>query len=374
MKVIVATDSFKGSLDARSACEAIREGLLAALPRARVVVKPMADGGEGTAAALLSAFPGEWVPLQVMGPLEDQRADAGFAWFDKQGLALVEMAAASGLTLIPARLRNPLKTTTFGTGELLRAAAARSPKLILLGVGGSATVDGGVGAARALGWQFLDANGRSIGHGGGELGRIAKIVAPAQGNLPPVDVLCDVDNPLCGPDGAARVYAPQKGATPEMVERLESGLEHLARAVHAQLGRDIRDLPGAGAAGGLAAGAVAFMNASLTRGIEKILEVTRFRDDLRGADWVITGEGSFDHQSLRGKVVHGVARAAREAGVPVAVLAGAVRLKDEDYRPQGIRTARPLLAGGMTVEHAMAHARDLLREAARAWALDLPRT
>lgn len=372
MKVVVATDSFKGSLDARSACEAVREGILSARPGTEVIVKPMADGGEGTAAAMLAALRGEWVPLQAMGPLEEMRIDAGFAWFAGRRLGVVEMAAASGLTLLRPEQMNPLRTTTFGTGELLRDAAARSPTVILLGVGGSATVDGGVGAARALGWQFLDAGGRSIGHGGGELGRIATILPPARGALPRVEVLCDVDNPLCGPEGAARVYAPQKGAAPKMVETLEAGLQHLARVVHAQLGRNIRDLPGGGAAGGLAAGAVAFMDASLTRGIERIIEVSGLREDLRGADWVITGEGSFDDQSLRGKVVDGVARAAAEAGVPVAVLAGVVKVREKDYLARGIRTALPLMAEGMTVEHAMAHARELLRETAVVWALDLP--
>ena len=369
MKLVAAADSFKGSLDARSACEAIREGVLQARPDWTVAVKPMADGGEGTAAAVMAALGGEWVPVRVTGPLESMEVDAGYAWFPHHDrTALVEMAAANGLTLLPPARRNPLLTTTFGTGELIRAAAVQGARRILLAVGGSATVDGGAGAAAALGWRFLDDAGQPVGPGGGELERIARILLPERAGLPPVEVLCDVKNPLCGERGAAHVFAPQKGASREAVQRLERGLEHLARLIETTLGKDLRDLPGGGAAGGLAAGAVAFMNATLTSGIERLIEVSGLEQDLRGADWVVTGEGCFDEPSLHGKVVSGVAVAARRAGARVAVIAGQVRLSEAEWRSAGIETATALTGPGVTTDEAVRRAQELLREAARRWA------
>ena len=368
MKVIVATDSFKGSLDARSACEAIREGVLEAHPDWAVAAKPMADGGEGTAAAMMAALGGEWIPVRAAGPLESMNVDAGFAWFSHDQTALVEMAAASGLTLLRRDQMDPLQTTTYGTGELIRAAAARGARRILLAVGGSATVDGGTGAAAALGWRFLDAGGQPVGPGGGELEQIARIVPPERRDLPPVEVLCDVVNPLCGPRGAARVFAPQKGASPEAVQRLEKGLDHLAGLVETTLGKRIRDLPGGGAAGGLAAGAVAFLDATLVPGIDRIIEVSGLEAELRGTGWVVTGEGCFDEPSLHGKVLSGVAAAARRAGARVAVIAGQVKLTEAEWRAAGIASVTALTGPGVTTDEAVRRAQELLREAARRWA------
>ncbi|MGB6641830.1 MAG: glycerate kinase, partial [Thermoanaerobaculia bacterium] len=232
------------------------------------------------------------------------------------------------------------------------------------------TVDGGVGAAMALGWAFLDREGRSIGHGGGELERIESIVPPTQVDLPPVEVLCDVDNPLCGERGAAVVYGPQKGATPEMVERLEVGLSHLADVVERDLGRQIRDLPGAGAAGGLAAGAVVFMNATLVSGIEAVIEACRLDEDLVSADWVVTGEGRLDGQSLYGKVVSGISDLARKCGTEVAVLAGSVELPPENVSVSGINAIEAARPEGMPLETALAEAEPLLVAAARRFARD----
>ena len=220
----------------------------------------------------------------------------------------------------------------------------------------------------ALGWRFLTKDGRDIGFGGGQLSQIAEIVAPEKDIGIAVEVLCDVDNPLCGDHGAARVYGPQKGATPEMVGELDAGLGHLASLVREQLGRDIAELPGAGAAGGLAAGAVAFMNARLVSGVEAVMEQTRLREAIAGADWVITGEGCFDEQSLRGKVVSGIIRMARAAHTRVAVLAGQVLLPPERYRSAGVEAALSCMETGMTLDYAIAHGAGLLDRAThRCW-------
>jgi glycerate kinase len=448
MKIVVALDSFKGSLAAVQACAVVTEAVRALMPEAEVAIKPMADGGEGTAEVLMASAGGQWVSRTVMGPLPQMRVEAGFVWLpesedggrttedrrqgpsrsapprtsdDARGAtdaarahepnlrragALVEMAAASGLPLLRPEQRNPLQTTTYGTGELIRAAVDYGARHILLAIGGSATVDGGVGAAMALGWRFLTKDGQEIGLGGGQLSQIATIVPPAHDaparvslrgasvparhknvvrgcttyeetpcgvttNTPvdlsalSVEVLCDVDNPLTGEHGAARVYGPQKGATPEMVEELEAGLTHLAQVVRAQLGRDIERLPGAGAAGGLAAGAVAFLDAHLVSGIEAIMSQTWLREAVADADWVLTGEGCFDEQSLRGKVVSGVTRVAREAGARVGVLAGQVRLAPEVYRRAGIEAAVACREPGMELDYAMTHGATLLEAAAR---------
>jgi len=402
VKIVVALDSFKGSLTAVQACNIVAGAIRSAVPQAEVVTKPMADGGEGTASVLMAAAGGQWISTTVMGPLPDMEVEAGFVWLPDNRTALVEMATASGLPLVRPEQRNPLRTTTYGTGQLIKAALGHGANHILLAIGGSATVDGGVGAAMALGWKFLTNRGQEVGCGGGELAQIAKIVppvrsvpvraSPRRASIPArlkevvrgrttyeetphgvttnvtVEVLCDVDNPLCGEHGAARVYGPQKGATPEMVEQLDAGLAHLARVVKEQLGRDIACLPGAGAAGGLAAGAVAFMGARLVPGIDAIMSQTRLAEAVAGADWVVTGEGSFDEQSLRGKVVSGVTRVARAAGAKIAVCAGQVRLAPERYRQAGIEAAVACMEAGMKLDYAIAHSAELLDGAARRFA------
>jgi len=383
MKIVVAMDSFKGSLTAVRACDIVAETIRAAAPGAAVVTKPMADGGEGTATTLMAAVGGQWVEAEVMGPLPEMRVAGGFAWLPRTRTAVVEMAVASGLPLLLPDQYNPLKTTTFGTGQLIQAAIEHGAEQVLLAIGGSATVDGGVGAAMALDWRFFKRDGHEIGLGGGQLSEIDQIIPPILGeqerletggrrylqptacSLPPVKVLCDVDNPLCGEHGAARIYGPQKGATPEMVEKLDGGLRHLARLVKDQLGLSIESLPGAGAAGGLAAGAVAFLDGRLVSGVDEVITQNGLREELADTDWVITGEGQFDHQSLRGKVVSGVARAAREAGAKVAVIAGQVRLSREVYAQAGIEIALPCMTGSMTLDHAIAHGEEILTWAAR---------
>lgn len=368
MKIVIAMDSFKGTLASYEACEVIAAAIAECVPDARLVIKPMADGGEGTARAMIKAANGQWIRQTVMGPLPGMQVEAGFAWFGDSKTALVEMASASGLELLSREQMNPLKTTTYGTGQLIKAALEYGACKILLAVGGSATVDGGVGAATALGWKFLDAEGNTVALGGAGLERIAKIVEPKNFGIPPVEVLCDVDNPLCGEHGAARVYAGQKGAGPQMIEQLEKCLAHLAALVRRNLQRDIDNVPGAGAAGGLAAGALAFMNATLVSGIETVMVRSNLKAELESADWVITGEGSFDSQSLRGKVVSGIAKMALESHTRLAVIAGQVAVPQQEFQTLGIITAIGCRTEDMSLDYALANSRSLLRRAAQRFA------
>jgi glycerate kinase len=365
MRIVVAPDSFKGTLTAEEAGEAIRLGLLDARPDIVVDVIPLADGGEGTATVVGLARGGRWNPVRCTGPLPGQTVDAGWLSLEGQGgavEALVEMASASGLNLAPAPRRDPLKTTTRGTGELLRAAAEAGSRVIRLAVGGSATVDGGVGAASALGWRFLDQNGRDVPHGGEGLLGIRSLVPPDPNRwspgrplfrsgsgevaaFPSLEVLSDVNNPLLGPRGAATVFAPQKGAGPSAVVTLEAGLAHLAERIREELGIEVAGVAGAGAAGGLAAGACAFLGGRLRSGIDWVLDAVGFVDAIRGADLVVTGEGRFDAQSLAGKVVAGVTERARGLGVPTAVLAGRIALGEPEWTEAGIHAALAVLSG-----------------------------
>jgi glycerate kinase len=368
LKIVVAMDSFKSSINAVSACKIIRETLLSINPELTIVSIPMADGGEGTAEAMMAARSGQWIEMQAMGPLPQMQVSAGFAFFPDAKVALVEMAKASGLELLSPGQANPLKTTTFGTGQLIRAAADYGADKILLAVGGSATIDGGVGAAQALGWKFLDSDGNRIGFGGGQLQYIAQIIRPEKIDLPEIEVLCDVDNPLCGKDGAARVFGPQKGATPEIVERLESGLNHLAEVVKQQLGIEIRQIPGSGAAGGLSAGALAFMDAKLVSGVETIIRESGLAKEISDADWVITGEGRFDSQSLRGKVVSGVTKAVKLSRARVCVIAGRVELPEKEWQDFGITDAIGLSDETIDLNYAIANTKSLLADAAKKFA------
>jgi glycerate kinase len=361
-------DSFKSSISAVCACKIVQDTLKSIYPDFKIVSIPMADGGEGTAEAMRAARGGEWIEIRAMGPLPLMQVSAGFAFFPDTKVALVEMAKASGLELLSPEQANPLKTTTFGTGQLIRAAVDYGADKILLAVGGSATVDGGVGAAQALGWKFLDSDGNQIGFGGGQLEYIDKIIKPDELNLPEIEVLCDVDNPLVGEDGAARIFGPQKGATAEMVERLEAGLNHLAEVVRQQLGRQILQVPGSGAAGGLSAGAIAFMDAKLVRGIETIIQESGLAEEISDADWVITGEGRFDSQSLRGKVVSGVTKAAKLSRARVCVIAGAVVLSEQQWRDFGITDAIGLSDETTDLNYAIANTKSLLAEATRKFA------
>jgi glycerate 2-kinase len=376
MKIVLAFDSFKGNLSAREVCGVAADGIRSVRPEVETVILPMADGGEGTAEAMMSSLGGEWIPLTVTGPLPHMRVEAGYAWLPESKTAVVEMAAASGLPLLEPDQYDPLRATTYGTGDLIRAATEKGAEKILLTLGGSATVDGGVGAAEALGWRFWDEKGRptpACGHPsvGGDFPMVEKIEPPENLVLPEIEVLCDVTNPLCGPKGAAQVYGPQKGATPEMVKALDARLSGLAESIFRCLGKEVRDLPGAGAAGGLAAGAVAFMNGKLVRGVDAVMETIGLADALRGAGWVLTGEGKFDSQSVQGKVVDGVARLAGQAGAKTFVIAGCVCLAEAEWRAAGVERVVTLQPGGMSPEESIRCSRELLFDAAAAFAHDL---
>jgi len=366
MKIVLAFDSFKGSLPAQEACRIVTATLAASRPTWEVISKPMADGGEGTSETILSAVVGEWCPCRVMGPLPGRDVAAGFVWFPDDQTALVEMAAASGITLIPSSDLNPMLTTTFGTGQLLMKAMERQPRRILLAVGGSATVDGGVGAAQAMGWRFMDAKGQEIVLGGAGVEAIAKILPPLYTvKLPRVEVLCDVNNPLCGIQGAAVVYGPQKGATPDMIRRLDDALGRLAAIMKSLTGRDIATVPGAGAAGGLAAGAMAFFDAQLVPGVEAVMKVCGVEKAMQGADWVITGEGRLDHQSFQGKVVSGIVNAAKRNHLKVAVIAGQVALSELEWRRCGVQEAYGLVPPGPVTPAMLREARQRLVDRVR---------
>lgn len=320
-RYILVPDSFKGTLSSQEICAILREEILRARPEAEAAAIPVADGGEGSVDAFLAAVGGQRIEVPCHGP--HMEALTGFFGLLPDGTAVVEMAAAAGLPLAGSRLE-PDRTTTYGVGELMSAAADRGARRIILGLGGSATNDGGCGAAAALGVRFLDAEGNAFVPTGGTLDRIARIDAAGQRLLPEISVMCDIDNPLCGPSGASAVFGPQKGADPSMTIRLDQNLRRFAETVSRDLGVEIERLPGAGAAGGMGGGAAAFWHAQMKMGIETVLDTVHFDRLLQGARLVFTGEGRLDGQSVRGKVIAGVARRARRAGVPVVAVVGAV--------------------------------------------------
>lgn len=323
---VLAPDSFKESMTAKEVCIAMEKGLRKIYPMASYIHVPMADGGEGTVQSLVDASGGVLHQHEVSGPL-GQTVTAQYGILGGGTMAAIEMASASGIHLVAKDTRDPLRTTTYGTGELIRACLDLGIRKIIIGIGGSATNDGGAGMAEALGVKFLDAEGQPLARGGGALDQLAQIdVSGLDERLQEVEfiVACDVTNPLCGEHGASRVFGPQKGATPEMVEQLDVNLSHYADVVKQQLHKDIRDVQGAGAAGGLGAGLLIFTQAVLRKGIEIVIEYTELREKLIAADVVFTGEGGIDFQTKFGKTPYGVARAAKEAGKPVIALAGYV--------------------------------------------------
>ncbi|MDN4601423.1 glycerate kinase [Paenibacillus sp. F6_3S_P_1C] len=323
---VLAPDSFKESMTAKEVCVAMEKGLRKIYPTASYIHVPMADGGEGTVQSLVDASGGVIHQKEVSGPL-GQPVIAQYGILGDGVTAAIEMASASGIHLVTKETRDPLRTTTYGTGELIRACLDQGIRKIIIGIGGSATNDGGAGMAEALGAKFLDADGLPLARGGGALDQLAHIdVSGLDERLQDVELIvaCDVTNPLCGEHGASRVFGPQKGATPETVQLLDANLFHYADVVKQQLHKDIRDVPGAGAAGGLGAGLLIFTQAVLRKGIEIVIEYTGLRDKLEHADVVFTGEGGIDFQTKFGKTPYGVARAAKEAGKPVIAIAGYV--------------------------------------------------
>lgn len=367
LKIIAAPDSFKDCMSARHAGRIMRQAVLDVRSDVNVLEMPLADGGEGTARTLQRVKHGVWVPARTMGPLPDMRVDSGFVWIAAEKTAVVEMAASSGLQLLTEKQRNPLYTTTHGTGELIRAADKYGANTILLAVGGSATVDMGIGMASALGWEFKDANGDCPCPVGANLEKIVEIVPPETRLSAQVRVMCDVQNPLLGDRGAARVYAPQKGASPDEVAVLKAGLDNMAALVREQMNIDL-NVPGSGASGGLSAGAVAFLGARLESGIEAVLREYRFSEIVADADWILTGEGRFDATSLSGKVISGLLNAAKDSPANFAVFAGKVLLNKADYETSAIRFARSITPDKLPLHQALQKGPELLRNAVRVWA------
>lgn len=368
MRILLAPQALKGSLTAAETARALAQGVRVAAPDAQVDELPIADGGEGTVEAMVAATCGTIIPVTVTGPLgEPVAAFFGILGESAERTAVIEMAAASGLPLVPPERRDPRITTTWGTGELIRHALDRGCRRLLIGIGGSATNDGGAGVAQALGAHLLDAQGQELPPGGSALARLAHISSET---LDPrlrdtvVQVACDVDNPLCGPNGAATIYGPQKGATPIMVRELDDALRHYAAVIKRDLGVDVLDLPGAGAAGGLGAGLVAFLKAELLPGSRMVLDALQSDTHIAAADLVMTAEGHLDTQTLRGKSVGAVATAARARGVPVIVVVGGVGSDEHALYELGITAIVPLPTHPMTLAEAMASAAPLVSRAA----------
>ena len=366
MRVVIAPDSFKGSVSALGVAQAMERGVRAVFPDAEVRQVPIADGGEGTVEALVTATRGRLEQRTVRGPLGEPVLARWGVLGDGQ-TAVIEMAAASGLPLVPKDRRDPRVTSTYGTGELVRAALEAGLTKLVIGIGGSATNDGGTGLARALGVRFLDAAGAELPEGGAALGRLARIdLAGLDSRLASAEILvaCDVDNPLTGPRGASAVYGPQKGATPQMVAELDAALGHYARVAQAATGRDVALHPGAGAAGGLGAGLLFFTPARLRPGVDIVLETTGFVELVRGADLVLTGEGRTDFQTAMGKAPVGVAQAAKRHGVPVVCLAGGLGDGADDVLAKGIDALASAVPQAMPLEEAMARGAELVEAAA----------
>ncbi len=372
MKIIISPDKFKGSLSAALVADTIKRAVLSIVPEAEVITIPLADGGEGTVEALVSATGGKNIEKRVSGP--DGRLIVAVYGILGEGAdaktAIIEMAAASGLVLLPDKERNPLHTTTYGVGELILDALGRGCRRIIVGLGGSATNDGGSGMAQALGVRFFDEDRREITDKmtGGLLGRVAAV------DLTGLDdrlhecrmtIAGDVSNPLLGSDGASQTYAAQKGADEKAIQSLEEGMTHFYTIVEKAIGRSVCRIPGAGAAGGLGAGLLAFCDAEIRPGVDIIMETCRFRDKIRDADLILTGEGKIDKTTFQGKTIAGVLRVAQAKKVPVIAIAGAIAPEKIDLSAPHIPPMFSICPGPASLTYALKHAEALLYDAAR---------
>jgi len=366
VKIVIAPDSFKESLSAPDAAAAIARGIKQAYPGAHTVCIPMADGGEGTVAAVLAATGGQWRSTPVRGAL-GEALDADWGWLP-DATAVIEMAAAAGLEQTPPEQRDPLRADSHGVGQLVRAALDAGARRIILGLGGSATNDGGTGLLRALGVRFLDTGRRELPPGGAALAALDSIdTSGLDARLADtrIEIASDVDNPLCGPHGASHTFGPQKGASPQQVAELDASLARLADVCARHLGRDLRDAPGAGAAGGLGFAAHAFLDAHFRPGVELVAELGGLAQAMQGAALAFTGEGRMDAQTLRGKTPAGVARIAQQAGVPVVALAGSLGDGYQELHAGGITAAFSLAPGPLTLQQACDNAAQYLADRAR---------
>lgn len=365
-RFVVAPDSFKESMSAKEACEAMARGIRKVFKDAEISLVPMADGGEGTVDSLVDATEGRRINVEVSGPIPEEKVTAYFGVLGDNKTAVIEMAKANGIELLPKERRNPLITSTYGTGELIKAALDHGVEKIIIGIGGSVTNDGGAGMAEALGVKFLDENGQSLPQGGGALNQLVSIDTA---ELDPrikeieIEVASDVTNPLTGEHGAAHVFGPQKGATPEMVQQLDSNLKHYAHIIQKDVKKSIEHLPGAGAAGGLGAGLLAFTNATLRPGIDIVIEINQLEEQIAEADFIFTGEGGMDFQTKFGKAPYGVAKVAKHYQKPVFACAGYIG-KDVDV----------LYDEGMTAIFGILSKAESIDEALKSGALNLERT
>ncbi|NJJ41219.1 glycerate kinase [Paenibacillus apii] len=353
---VLAPDSFKESMTAKEVCIAMEKGLRKVYPSANYIHVPMADGGEGTVQSLVDASGGQIHYKKVTGPL-GQPVTVKYGILGDGKTAAIEMASASGIHLVTPETKNPLITTTFGTGELIRECLDQGIRKMIIGIGGSATNDGGTGMAEALGAKFLDEDGKPLPRGGGSLDRLTRIdISSLDERLRHAELIvaCDVTNPLCGEHGASYVFGPQKGATPEMVRRLDANLAHYAEIVKRQLQKDVQDIPGAGAAGGLGAGLLIFTQAVLRKGIGIVVEYTGLKEKLADADFVFTGEGGIDFQTKFGKTPYGVARAAKERGKKVIALAGYIGEGIDTLYAEGIDAVFGIVPGASGLEKLLA--------------------
>jgi glycerate kinase len=355
MKVVIAIDSLKGSLSSMEAGTAIKDGILAAKPDAEVIVKPLADGGEGTTDALIEGMNGERIDLTVTGPMHTP-VDAYYGYLKDTNTAVMEMASAAGITLVPDSEKNPLLATSYGVGEMINDAIQRGCRNFIIGIGGSVTNDGGIGMLKALGVRFLDENGEDAGEGGQALAKVARIDVSGMNPLLKechIQIACDVNNPLCGENGSTYVYGPQKGVTEDMKKTLDEAMAHFARVTSETLENDYMNTPGAGAAGGLGYAFLAYTGAALTPGIELILDAVGLEEELSGADVVVTGEGRLDFQTAMGKAPVGVARLAKKYNAKVIAFAGSVTKEATACNKEGIDAFFPILRSVCTLAEAM---------------------
>ncbi|MGL4879237.1 glycerate kinase family protein [Paraclostridium dentum] len=355
MKIVISIDSLKGSLTSIEAANAIKKGILSVDNKSDVVIMPLADGGEGTVEALVQGMSGEEKVISVTGPI-NEKVNATYGILKETNTAIIEMAQASGLPLVPAELRNPLNTTTYGVGEIIKEAIEKGCRNFIVGIGGSATNDCGVGMLQALGFEFYDENDNLVGLGGKVLNQIKRI--KTDNKLKELDecnfkIACDVNNPLYGENGAAYIYGPQKGATKEIVKELDKGLKNFAEVVKKDLGKDIAHIEGAGAAGGLGFGFLGFLNSKLESGIKIILDEIKLEEVVKDADIVITGEGRLDNQTAMGKAPIGVAKLAKKHGAKVIAIAGCTTPDAVKCNEEGIDAYFSIVNKAMTIDEAM---------------------
>lgn len=353
-KIVVASDSFKGSLTSLEVAAGAEQGIHEVFPECEVVKVNVADGGEGTMDALRSTLGGQWVTVAAADPLGRPR-NVSYVVLGDGNTAVIEMSAASGLPLLEPQERNPMLTSTFGTGEMIVDALSRGCRRFLVGIGGSATNDAGMGMLEALGLRFIDKDGKVLPGRGESMSEVVDIdMSHVSREVKESEfiIACDVDSPFCGPRGAAYVFSPQKGADPQMVAELDAGMEHLAEVIARVVGKDIKDVPGAGAAGGLGGGFLAFFNSRLERGIEMVLDAIAFDDIIRGSDLVITGEGRVDSQTLTGKTPYGIMKRAQKQNIRTVAIGGSVKLGDDDD-VSGFDSIWPVTPEGMPLEEAM---------------------